>query len=67
MALMGALCAPMAYATLKAADQGALAAVLAATMVALGNEVVYCFDQSLGLCSSFDDFSHNFAWHRFTS
>lgn len=41
MALMGALCAPMAYATLKAADQGALAAVLAATMVALGNEVVY--------------------------
>lgn len=37
MALMGALCAPMAYATLKASGHGAPAAILATTLVAFGN------------------------------
>ncbi|KAG0209219.1 hypothetical protein BGX28_010441 [Mortierella sp. GBA30] len=34
MALMGALCGPMAYVTVKVAGQGASAAILAATLVA---------------------------------
>lgn len=37
MALMGALCAPMAYATLKASGHGAPAAILATTLVAFDN------------------------------
>ncbi|KAF8934580.1 hypothetical protein BGZ47_010301 [Haplosporangium gracile] len=38
MALMGALCAPMAYATLKASEHGASAAILATTtLVAFDN------------------------------
>ncbi|KAG0067806.1 hypothetical protein BGZ92_005051, partial [Podila epicladia] len=37
MALMGALCSPMAYVTLKATGQSAPAALVAATMVAFDN------------------------------
>ncbi|KAG0289159.1 hypothetical protein BGZ97_006561, partial [Linnemannia gamsii] len=37
MALMGALCAPMAYLTLKASGHGAPAAILATTLVAFDN------------------------------
>ncbi|KAG0284985.1 hypothetical protein BGZ96_010707 [Linnemannia gamsii] len=37
MALMGALCAPMAYITLKASGHGALAAILAITLVGFDN------------------------------
>lgn len=36
MALMGALCSPMAYVTLKATGQSAPAALVAATLVAFG-------------------------------
>ncbi|KAF9900552.1 hypothetical protein EC991_007188 [Linnemannia zychae] len=37
MATMGALCVPMAYATLKASGHGAPAAILASTLVAFDN------------------------------
>ncbi|KAG0219683.1 hypothetical protein BGX33_001449 [Mortierella sp. NVP41] len=37
MAMMGALCAPMAYATLKTSGHGAPAAILASTLVAFDN------------------------------
>lgn len=40
MALMGALCAPMAYVTLKAIGQSTATAVAAATLVAFGKQAL---------------------------
>lgn len=47
MALMGALCSPMAYVTLKATGQSAPAALVAATLVAFGTSVSLAFSPPL--------------------